>query len=120
MITIRRRLESSLVREFQQRLQLTRTRLLRTAVTTDAELATLEGREPGAPIEDAVRERMLGILSRLEDHERHELEEIDAAVARLGAGTFGVCEGCGGSIPLPGLRVMPAARFCLTCQTGRE
>ena len=118
MITIRRRLESSLVREFQQRLQLTRTRLLRTAVTTDAELATLEGREPGAPIEDAVRERMLGILSRLEDHERHELEEIDAAVARLGAGPSACAKAAAGASPSQASESCPRPGFASPVRLG--
>jgi DnaK suppressor protein len=108
------------LREFRERLRADRTRLLRTVTTTEEEMETLKFREPGAPIEDAAREDVLGILARLEDQEREELEGIDAADAKLAAGTFGICEGCEGNIPLPRLRVMPAARLCLACQSRRE
>ncbi len=97
-----------------------RSQLLRTAATTEGELATLESREPGAPIEDAARQAVISILARLDGRERQEMEEIDAAFARLHAGTYGVCESCGGSIPLSRLQAMPATRHCLTCQVIRE
>ena len=97
-----------------------RSQFLRTAAATEGEVATLEDREPGAPIEDAARQEVIGILARLDDRERQEMEEIDAAFARLHAGTYGVCESCGGSIPLPRLQAMPATRHCLTCQVIRE
>jgi DnaK suppressor protein len=97
-----------------------RSQLLRTAATTEGELATLDSREPGAPIEDAARQEVIGILARLDDRERREMEEIDAAFVRLRAGTYGVCETCGGSVPLPRLRAMPATRHCVTCQVIRE
>ena len=35
-------------------------------------------------------------------------------------GSFGVCEDCGGPIPLPRLRAVPWARHCLGCQTRDE
>ena len=120
MIRTQRPLDSRTLREFRNRLQVARARLLRTVVTTEEELATLGEREPGAPSGDAAREEVVGILARLGDHERHELEEIGAAYAKLAAGTFGACEGCGGAIPLPRLRVMPATRYCMACQATRE
>ena len=120
MIPTQRPLDARTLREFRNRLRVARARLLRTVVTTEEELATLGEREPGAPIEDAAREEVVGILAHLGDHERHELDEIGAAHAKLAAGTFGACEGCGGTIPLPRLRVMPATRYCLTCKATRE
>ena len=46
---------------------------------------------------------------------RHHLAEIDAAVARLDAGTYGVCERCGNPIGEARLEALPAARTCITC-----
>jgi len=109
-----------LVDEFAQRLREARAELYRTVAQTDDELATLESHQPGAPGEDVNTELATAVLSRLEGQEKHELDEIDAAQARLAAGTFGVCEGCGKPIPLARLRAMPTARSCVPCQLKRE
>ena len=44
-----------------------------------------------------------------------DLEEVDAALARMAAGGFGVCEVCGEEIPVERLRVRPTARTCVGC-----
>lgn len=46
---------------------------------------------------------------------QHELDEIDAALARVDAGTFGVCAACGVDIPLDRLRARPSATTHVTC-----
>ncbi|MDF1605664.1 TraR/DksA C4-type zinc finger protein [Nocardioides sp. YIM 152315] len=43
------------------------------------------------------------------------LREIDAALARLDAGTYGVCLTCGRPIPAGRLEARPAARTCVAC-----
>ena len=49
----------------------------------------------------------------------HHLEEIDAAVERLDAGTYGTCEACGASIGAERLEARPAARVCIRCAASR-
>ncbi|HWC05554.1 MAG TPA: TraR/DksA family transcriptional regulator [Methylomirabilota bacterium] len=120
MSEIERSLDHAARQELHARLRAARSQLLRTASMTEEELATLEAREPGAAIEGAARDESIGILARLEDRERHEIEEIDAALARLRASTYGTCESCGGRIPLPRLQAMPTTRYCVTCQAIRE
>ncbi|HWI29946.1 MAG TPA: TraR/DksA C4-type zinc finger protein [Microbacterium sp.] len=44
-----------------------------------------------------------------------ELGELDAARARLAAGTYGACRGCGRRIPAERLRLLPAASLCVPC-----
>ena len=46
---------------------------------------------------------------------RAQLEEIDAAEARVVAGTYGVCEVCGERIVAGRLEVRPLARACVAC-----
>ncbi|MBI4268876.1 MAG: TraR/DksA C4-type zinc finger protein [Candidatus Rokubacteria bacterium] len=106
--------------EFQQRLQRARQELLRTVARTDEELATLEAHQPGAPGEDVGTDLVSAILGRLEGREKHELDEIAAAQARLAAGTFGTCDDCGKPIPLERLRAVPTARYCVACQRTHE
>ena len=108
------------VEEFRQRLHEARERLLRTVASTDEELATLEAHPAGALSEDAAMALASDVLSRLEGQEKHELDEIDAAQARLETGTFGVCERCSQPIPLERLRAMPTARYCVFCRSLEE
>lgn len=110
----------SIVKEFEHRLGQVRREVWRTVVRTDEELATLKTHQAGAPIEDAATSTVTGVLSRLGGVERHRLDEIDAAQARLATGTFGACERCGASIPLARLRAVPTARFCIVCERAAE
>jgi len=43
------------------------------------------------------------------------LGEVEAAIARLGDGTYGQCERCGQVIAPARLEAMPAARRCIAC-----
>jgi len=97
-----------------------RSRLLRTVATTDDELASLAAQDVGGLIESSGRGATEDLLSRLEGRERHELDEIGAALGRLETGDFGVCQACRRPIPVPRLRAMPWARACVTCQSRGE
>jgi RNA polymerase-binding protein DksA len=110
----------TIVKEFERRLRQARREVWRTVVRTDNELATLEAHQAGAPTEDASTVTAAGVLSRLDGVERRLLDEIDGAQARLAAGTFGVCERCGKSIPLARLRAVPSARLCVACERDAE
>jgi RNA polymerase-binding protein DksA len=43
------------------------------------------------------------------------LQEIDAALAKLADGRYGLCEECGQPIGEARLEAMPAARLCIAC-----
>lgn len=58
------------------------------------------------------------IRARLGDREQLELNEVDAALARIAAGTYGHCETCGKAIGRQRLRAVPEARFCIGCRGG--
>jgi len=48
------------------------------------------------------------------------LERIDAAMARLDAGTYGQCLECGSEIASRRLRALPFAARCQACEQRRE
>lgn len=54
-------------------------------------------------------------LSALVEQVRHHLAEIDAALARVDAGTYGICEACRQPIAPARLEARPAARTCVEC-----
>ena len=43
------------------------------------------------------------------------LADLDAALARVDAGTYGVCQRCGAAIPEARLEARPAALTCVGC-----
>jgi RNA polymerase-binding transcription factor DksA len=49
---------------------------------------------------------------------RHHLAEVDAALARVASGSYGVCEGCGVAIGAARLEALPAARLCIRCASA--
>jgi DnaK suppressor protein len=49
---------------------------------------------------------------------RAAIEEIDAALAKIDAGTYGLCESCGTLIPEARLEALPQARLCVRCKSG--
>ena len=49
------------------------------------------------------------------ERERRTLNEINAALARLETGDYGVCGFCGTSIPKVRLEALPWARLCVNC-----
>ena len=44
-----------------------------------------------------------------------EVEEIEGALRRVAAGTYGRCEECGGPIPRARLQALPYTRHCVSC-----
>jgi RNA polymerase-binding protein DksA len=49
---------------------------------------------------------------------RAHLDEIDAALARVERGDYGVCESCGEPIAPARLEARPVARTCIRCASG--
>ena len=43
----------------------------------------------------------------------NDLAEVEAAIVRLDAGTYGTCEVCGRPVPDERLEAMPATRWCV-------
>lgn len=109
----------AIAKEFERRLREARREVWRTVAGTNEELATLE-QQARASSEEAGTIAVTGVLARLDTAERRLLGEIDAARARLAAGTFGVCEQCKKAIPLARLRALPTARLCVVCERAAE
>lgn len=54
-------------------------------------------------------------LDALVQQARHHVSEIDAALERLDADTYGICERCGRPIAPGRLEARPVARTCIEC-----
>jgi len=49
---------------------------------------------------------------------RAAVDEIDRALTKITAGTYGVCESCGQPIPRARLKALPYAALCVQCKSG--
>jgi RNA polymerase-binding transcription factor DksA len=54
-------------------------------------------------------------LAGIEDAHRAEATQIRAALGRIAAGKYGVCQNCGCDIPPARLAVLPTATLCIGC-----
>lgn len=60
------------------------------------------------------RDRLLVVASEAQAR----VAEIDAALGRMDARTYGRCEACAKPIPEARLEVVPEATLCVNCKTG--
>jgi RNA polymerase-binding transcription factor DksA len=88
------------------------------------ELANLRGFKAADSVSDggdvAIESESDEMLSQLTELYIHEMSQIEEALARLGQGTYGLCEGgseyCQKRIPKDRLNALPYTRFCLYCE----
>lgn len=102
--------------------ELTRRRalLIREVADIEATLRSIQEEREIELEEQAQEDRAARLFAQLDDREKHEVLEIDAALRRLADGAYGQCEGCGEAIPEARLRALPATRFCIACARERE
>ena len=60
------------------------------------------------------------IASTLAELEAKELAQIERALRRLKAGTYGKCEACASKIPVARLDALPYSTLCIKCQREME
>ncbi len=62
------------------------------------------------------RTEVLGLVETL----KTQLADVDAAVEKLNAGTYGVCESCGKEIGAARMEGRPNSRYCMDCKSRRS
>jgi len=65
--------------------------------------------------EEAQKAGLTSHYNRLDQRRQEELEEVDLALCRMAAGSYGICENCQKLISLKRLEVLPATRLCREC-----
>lgn len=64
----------------------------------------------------AERTEILGLIESF----KSQLDDIDAALAHIDAGTYGTCERCGQGIGQDRLEFRPASVLCVSCKTKKS
>lgn len=105
------------------RAQLLRRRgtLLETSRRASAELDALRSADRDPEFEEGAQaEHEQYTLARLGENQRRELVQIDAAIARIDAGEYGICRDCEQDIDPRRLAALPYAVLCTECAQRRE
>lgn len=71
--------------------------------------------EPLDTGDHAKRDEGVDLLDHLDVSEQREVQAIDAALTRIGAGTYGVCTRCGDPISSRRLEAIPETTLCVSC-----
>jgi DnaK suppressor protein len=83
-------------------------------------LRELRSESPGDLVDAAYDSAQDEISSQLAEVESRELANIENALDRMKAGSYGLCEVCSGKIPLARLDALPYATMCIECQRELE
>lgn len=70
--------------------------------------------------EEAQKSDLTALFDQLDEREKKEIEEIDLALIKIAAATYGSCENCRKPIALERLKALPATRFCRKCAREEE
>ena len=100
----------------RERLSGIRRSLEEAAEEAGAEPSTIDHHPADGGSDTFERAKELAILERTES----QLADVERALDRLDAGTYGTCEACGEPIGAARLRARPAARLCLPDQELAE
>ncbi len=102
-------------------LQRSRRVILQTAERAHAELDALRSAERDPEFEEGAQsEHEQFTLARLTEAQRREIAQIDAALARVEAGEYGICRDCGLEIDPRRLEALPYALLCTDCAQRAE
>ena len=104
-----------------QQVLLKRRDALRMALAGDlSSLKELRGQPGGDEIDAALDCAHQEMSSQLAELESRELNQIEKALERMRAGTYGLCEVTGKPIPLARLKALPYATMCIEAQRELE
>ncbi len=79
-----------------------------------------QSREVGDEMDEASLEGVTAMTSKLLERDVHLLSEVDRALAKMKAGTYGLCEGTEEPIGYARLRLRPWARYSVAYQEELE
>lgn len=70
--------------------------------------------------DEAIGDMLADINLAIIDRHIKEIRDIEAAMARIKEGSFGICADCGEEIGFERLFAFPTAKRCIACQRQRE
>jgi len=106
--------------EFKNKLLDRRVQIEKNLTGTTLELEGMRNLELNDEGDHAATSAKTVVDSAILVQQRKELNEIELALDKIKAGTYGICEMCEEPISLPRLEVKNFARFCIACREITE
>ena len=113
-------MDPTVLEDYRQRLLAQRQQVVQRLFEIEEDLQTLTTEREVTRMDHVQAEVPEEVLQKLDDQSRHEIEDIERALARLDTGTYGRCIACGRAIPTARLDALPTARRCAPCQARVE
>jgi RNA polymerase-binding protein DksA len=114
-------MDKDFIERMRENLQASRQEILDNLVATNADFrAIVEEMDPKDMADvasDDIDRKMIEALGAVE---LKRLRQIEAALARIQQGRYGVCVKCSKKIPTARLESIPYAVLCIDCQKGEE
>ena len=108
------------LKRFREILLARKKEILRNAQRTLSEDMTLDQDDLADEMDLASSEYIQSFTFRLRGREKTFLSKIDHALAKIGEGTFGICEECGEPISVKRLEARPETTLCIRCKEDQE
>jgi RNA polymerase-binding protein DksA len=113
-------MRDEVVQRLAQEMRRRREQMAAELAASEAELEEIVEETPIELVDRAEEVRETQLIERLDDRWRRQIEQIDRALGRIAAGTYGKCERCGDAISDERLAALPETPFCLTCAVARS
>jgi RNA polymerase-binding transcription factor DksA len=104
----------------EKRYQALRAEIAATLVDSEREDYAVLAGQVHDRMDEAVADLLVDLRNGDMDRDIGEARDVEAALARLRAGTYGVCQDCGAVIPFSRLDAYPTAKRCWNCQESYE
>ena len=108
------------LQRFRTALEIRRTELRRSIAHLEEYAKTKEDEAAADALDRAGSSHSKDMLARRLAAEHGLLRNVEAALKRIGEGTFGECVSCGTEINAKRLEAVPWARYCIDCQEKLE
>lgn len=113
-------MNSRTLTELRDELHRQRKAMFQAVAGAEADLEAI-GEEYEPELEERAQEESNGRLyAALDDHGKHTIDAIDAALRRSADGRYGECASCAKAITVARLRAVPATLLCIRCARAAE
>jgi DnaK suppressor protein len=108
------------MQEFGRELLARKEQILKNLEAAQNKITMMQNQEPKDEGDFAALAIETDIDGRIIEQQRAELNEIEIALGKIKAGTYGVCEMCEEPIGKERLKVKIFARYCISCREINE